>query len=271
MSVSIKALVAHIKDGLKLAVPADYAGIAMETTREIIRQGRRNLHIVGVPTSGFQSELLIGAGCVATYESSALTMGEHNPPPQFTRAVKSGSVGLVDATCPAVHAALQASQKGIPFMPLRGIIGSDIVNHHPDWKVIQNPLTNEEDPVILIPAIQPDFSIFHAPMADKNGNIWVGRRRELVNMAQASKGALITVEKQFDGDLLEDETYAAGTLPALYVTDFCVLPGGSWPLGFWQGNGEDSAHLKQYCQMAQTEQGFNDYLNEYVLKEASHV
>ena len=51
-----------------------------------------------------------------------------------------GTIRIKDATCPAIHAALQASEKGIPFMPLRGIVGSDLVKYRPDWKVIDNPM-----------------------------------------------------------------------------------------------------------------------------------
>ena len=164
MIISIEELVKMIDDGAKLAVPADYAGIAMEATRALIRRGAKDLHIIGVPTTGLQSELLIGAGCVSTFESSALTLGEYNPAPRFSHAIKEKQIRLIDATCPAIHAGLQASQKGIPFMPLRGIIGSDILQHHPEWQIIDNPFSKEEDPIVAIPAIQPDVALFHAPL-----------------------------------------------------------------------------------------------------------
>ncbi len=264
MIISVEELADKIPDGSKIAVPADYAGIAMEATRALIRRETKDLHIIGVPTSGLQSELLIGAGCVSVFESSALTLGEYNPAPRFSAAVKEGSVALIDATCPAIHAALQASQKGAPFMPLRGIIGSDILRHHPDWKVIDNPFSKDEDLVVAIPAIQPDVALFHAPIADRDGNIWVGRRRELVNMAQASKTAFVTVEEIRESSLLDDEELAAGTLPALYVGAIAHCPDGSWPLGFWQGKGEDGDHLSDYVNRAKTEEGFQNYLNEHV-------
>ncbi|GLQ05475.1 CoA transferase subunit A [Sneathiella chinensis] len=265
MIYSIEDLIKKIPNGAKIAVPSDYAGVAMEATREIIRQGISDLHLVGIPTSGLQSELLIGAGLVKTFESSALTLGEYNPPPRFNQAVKDGTIKLVDATCPAIHAALQASQKGLPFMPLRGIIGSDILTHHPDWKVIDNPFA-DNDPIVAIPAIRPDVALFHAPLADRNGNVWAGRRRELVNMTQASKTALITVEKITDTPLLEDETMAAGVIPDLYVGGVAHCPKGTWPLAFWQGDGEDSENLSQYRSMARSQEGFDQYLNEFVFK-----
>ncbi|WP_025897865.1 CoA transferase subunit A [Sneathiella glossodoripedis] len=269
MTTSLRELVAHIESGMSVAVPTDYSGVAMSAIREIIRQDIKKLHLIGVPTCGLQAELLIGAGAVEVFESSALTLGEYNPAPCFSRAVKNSTIKLIDATCPAIHAALQASQKGIPFMPLRGIIGSDLLNHHPNWKTIQNPLAEQEDPIVIIPAIKPDFALFHAPLVDEHGNVWVGRRKELVTMSQASRGALVTAEKLYEGNLLEDEKLAAGTLPSLYVTASAVTPNGSWPLSFWHGRDEDSEHLKLYCKMAKTEEGFREYLDQFVFQEVS--
>ena len=269
MLITLSELADKIPDGAQIAVPADYAGIAMAATRALIRRGAKNLHIVGVPTSGLQSEQLIAAGCVKTYESSALTLGEHNPPPAFNEAVAEGGLNIVDATCPAIHAAIQASQKGAPFATLRGIIGSDILKHHPDWKVIQNPFNETEDPVVAIPAIQPDVALFHAPLADRDGNVWVGRRRELINMAQGSKTALITVERITNDNLLENEELAAGTLPNLYIGGISHVEKGTWPLAFWHGESEDGDHIRLYKSMAKDLAGRAEYMEKFVFGKGS--
>ena len=80
---------------------------------------------------------------------------------------------------------LQASEKGVPFMPLRGLIGSDVLKHRDDWKVIDSPF-GDDDPIVLLPAIKPDVALIHAPMADRFGNVWIGRQRELATMAHAA-------------------------------------------------------------------------------------
>jgi len=73
---SLEALAAAIPDGALLAVPKDSSGVAMSATREIVRRGARGLHLVCVPVGGLQAESLIGAGAVATIETSAVTLGE---------------------------------------------------------------------------------------------------------------------------------------------------------------------------------------------------
>src|SRR5512134_357058 len=95
------ALVARIPDGVLLAVPKDSSGVSMAATRELIRRRVRGLHLVCVPTGGLQADLLIGAGCVATLESSAVTLGEFGTGPRFAQAVRDGSLRVLDATCPA--------------------------------------------------------------------------------------------------------------------------------------------------------------------------
>ena len=139
LAKSIDDAIAPIGDGCMLVVPREVSGVPMAATRALIRRGVKRIHLVALPTSSLQADLLIGAGCVETLETSAVSLGEFGPAPRFTAAVTSGAIKMKDATCPALHAALQASEKGVPFMPLRGLIGSDVLKYRDDWKVIDSP------------------------------------------------------------------------------------------------------------------------------------
>ena len=260
-------LVNRIPDGCLLAVPKDESGVAMEATRAIVRRGIKNLHLLCVPTSGLQADLLIGAACIATVECGAVTMDEFGLAPRFRDAVENGKIRIIDSTCPAIYAALQAAEKGSPFMSLRGILGSDVQAHRKDWRVIDNPFSEATDPVLLIPAIKPDIALFHARLGDAHGNVWVGNKRELVIMAHAAATALVTVEEIFDGDLVADERYAAGTIAALYVNAVAPAVNGSWPLGLAGRYKADSGHLKNYVSIAKSDSGFQTYLDQFVLCE----
>ena len=173
---------------------------------------------------------------------------------------------MKDATCPALHAALQAAEKGVPFMPLRGLIGSDVMKYRDDWKVIDNPFGND-DPIVLLPAIRPDVALFHAPMADRFGNVWIGRQRELATMAHAARKTVVTVERIHDGNLLDDPMLAAGALPGFYVEAIAVVEHGAWPLSLPDYYAADAAHLAEYARLAETAEGFADYLDEYVYEK----
>jgi glutaconate CoA-transferase, subunit A len=252
-----------IADGCMLLVPRESSGVAMAATRALIRRGVKRLHLVACPTSTLQADLLIGAGCVDTLETSAVTLGEFGAAPRFAAAVTAGAIRVMDATCPALHAALQAAEKGVPFMPLRGLIGSDVLAHRPDWRVVDNPFV-EADPIVLVPAIKGDVALFHAPVADRAGNVWIGTNRELVTMAHAAQRTIVTVEELHDGNLLDDPLTAAGTLAGFYVEAVAVAPRGAWPLRLAGHYEADAGHLAEYARLAATTDGFARYLERHV-------
>jgi hypothetical protein len=97
-------------------------------------RGRR-LHLVALPTSSLQADLLIGAGCVESIETSAVSLGEFGPAPRFTARM----AGAIRSGQPARRPRrVQAAEKGVPFSAAARLIGSDLLVHRPDWKVVDN-------------------------------------------------------------------------------------------------------------------------------------
>jgi glutaconate CoA-transferase subunit A len=198
-------------------------------------------------------------------EAAAMTLGDLSMPPRFGAAMKAGEIEMRDATCPAIHAGLMAAEKGIPFMPLRGILGSDLLKIRPEWQVIDNPLSKAHDPIVVIPAIRPDVALFHARYADTRGNVWIGIRRELMLMAHAARETYVTVEEIVDTDFLTDDSKAAGTIPALYISGVAHAPRGGAPVGLAGAYEPDRALLKDYVRAAATPEGFRDWMASNVL------
>jgi len=262
------AIAAQIADGSSIGLPPDYSPVAMEVVRALVRRNAKNLKLIGVPVLGLCADILIGAGCVKELETSAVTLGEAGLAPRFTAAAEQGSLKIIDATCPMIHTGLQATEKGVPFLPLRGVLGSDLVKHHPDWKTIDNPYA-KGDPILLAKAIVPDVALFHARWADEAGNVWVGRRGELATIAHASKRCYVTFEESKPGDMLEDEILAPGCISSVYVTAVAPAPRGAWPLGVPGMYGIDDAHVQRYARLAKTAEGFEKYLDEFVWNRSS--
>jgi glutaconate CoA-transferase subunit A len=267
-TLTVEELAARVPDGASLALAPDYSGCALAAVRALIRRGARDLHLIGAPQLGFQADLLIGAGCVRSVEAAAVTLGEQGPAPRFVAAVQAGAIEVRDSTCPAIHAGLQAAEKGVPFLPLRGVLGSDLVRHRPDWRVIANPFA-EDDPILVVPSIRPDVALFHASLADRAGNVWIGVRRELMRMAHAAAATLVTVEEITDADLLADDRMAAGTIPALYVSAIAEARRGAWPVGLRRRYPADLDHLRRYAELARDEACFARYLDEFVLQRVA--
>jgi glutaconate CoA-transferase subunit A len=260
---SLEALAAAVPDGALLAVPKDSSGVPMAATRELVRRGVRDLHLLCVPMGGIQVDILVGAGCIRALETSGVTLGEYGAAPRFVAALKEGKLRMIDSTCPAVYAALQAGEKGLPFIPLRGLLGTDLLANRDDWQVIDNPFA-PGDPVVVLKAVRPDFAMFHASLADRFGNVFVGRERELMIMAHASQRALVTVEEITDQNLLEDQARAGAVLPAIYVERVALAPRGAWPVGLMDHYAQDGTEIARYAAAARTPEGFTGYLDAWL-------
>ena len=263
----LESLAARVPDGALLALAPEYSWVPMALIQALIRRRVKDLHLLTVPIGGLAADLLIGAGAVKTLESAAVSLGEAGPAPRFSEAVEGGALDMRDSTCPAIHTALQASEKGVDFMPLGGLVGSDLVDNRDDWKVVDDPLGQGGGPVVLLPAIKPDVTVFHSPRADTEGNVWIGRRRELVTMAHAAAATLVTVEAVADKDFLDDAATAAGTLSGLYVPAIAVAEGGARPLGLTGHYERDTDYIRAYAEEAKTGNGFKRYLDREVFAE----
>jgi glutaconate CoA-transferase subunit A len=266
-AASADELARLVPHAAKVALFKD-CGVPMALGCALVRQGVRALHIVTVPTGGILPDMLIGAGCVATIETAGVTLGEFGLAPRFTEAVKQAQVRILDATCPALYAGLQAAEKGIPFMPLRGLIGSDIVAARSDFRIIDNPF-GADDPIVLLPAIAPDVALFHAPYADRSGNVYVGRQKELKLLAHAARKTLVTVERVVEFNLLERDEIAAASLNALYVDAIAVAPRGAWPSNLPGPDEVDRAAVADYAQAAASADGFATWLGRMLRLDAA--
>ena len=266
--IGVDELAARVPDGASLSVQkGDERDVPMALAHALIRRGVRGLHLVTLPTaaypaSGMMVDLLIGAGCVDAVETSGISLHELGAAPRFTQAVKAGRLKVLDATCPAVYAGLQAGAKGQPFAPLRGLIGSDLLRHRSDYRVIDNPYA-PDDLIVVVPAINVDVAIFHADLADAEGNVWIGRDRDRLLAAHAANRVLVTVDRVVSGCFFDDERVAAGVIPAGCIDAIAVVPGAGLPL---TADGQlDLAEVRRYQRAAQDDAGFDDYLRTEVL------
>lgn len=266
----IATLVAHVDDGdvvaLAHTISAEFSAASMVATPALIRRGIKQLHLVGVPALSLQADILIGAGCVATVESGSILLYEYGAANRFVAAQKSGAIKVKDSTCPAIHSSLIAGAKGLPFLPVRGLIGSDVLRHRVSedgWKVIDNPFARN-DPIVVVPARRPDVALFHVPLADAWGNVWIGRRDELGTMARSARKVLVTCEAVSERNLVEDETLAPATVSEMHVTALSHQPNGSWPLFGGRGRPEDAPFMHDYARRSKSDEGFREFLAGYL-------
>lgn len=150
---------------------------------------------------------------------------------------------------------------GVPFVPVRGLFGSDLLRTRTDWKVIPHPFNPGEE-IVVCPALNPSVALFHALVADQEGNCIVPGRQEAVPMARASDSVIVTAEEVLNRPLSPRD--ADGTfIPGIYTTAVVHLPYGAHPTGVKGHYGPDLAHIREYAQFAK-EGRFPEYLHRYV-------
>ncbi|MCL8208499.1 MAG: hypothetical protein K6V97_10575 [Actinomycetia bacterium] len=155
---------------------------------------------------------------------------------------------------------------GLPFIPVPGLAGSDIMRMRPDFRTLTNPYDPAET-VVVVPALVPDVAVFHADRADRYGNVLTDPHETNRILAQAAEITIVTAEEIVAGPLRGPEP-GFTFVPGLYVTAVVEAPLGSHPAGCGRRYGVDAAHLREYARLARTEAGFAEYLERYVMVPA---
>ena len=194
------------------------------------------------------------------FETSAVTLGEAGAGPCFARAAREGSICLLDSTCPAILSGLTAAQKGVPFMPLRGLIGSDLLRHRPDWKGHRQSLRGRgsDRPCPCDPSGRLLSSTRLRRIATATFGSVAGASSRSWPMPPAPRSSPWSACAQ--RSLFDDEVTAAGVLPALYVTAIAEAQRGAAPYGLWGEYAADAAAIAGYARAARTPDGFAAFM-----------
>jgi len=225
--------------------------------REIIRQNKKDLTICTF-VGGIEIDMLIAARCVSEVRSSFVGMEIFGMAPHYRKAVESGSIKISEESEASIALGLRASYLKVPFMPLKGIIGTDLPKVREDVKQFEDPLGSKTQ-LIALPKIDLDVAILHVPYADEKGNgnvvgaVWMD-----ADMAKTAKKTIIICEKLVE---TEDIRYLPGKaqLP-MQTTDAVVkIPFGAHPTSCYSHYTFDALHIQEYIKM-----NFNEYRKKYI-------
>jgi len=157
----------------------------------------------------------------------------------------------------------------VPFVPVRGLLGTDYMKVRPDFKEIANPYDPEER-LAVVPAIAPDVAVFHGTRGDRYGNVVASRAADARLIAQASRRAIATVEELVDGDLAAEPVRGA-LVAGIHVTAVVEAPRGAHPTACPGRYEIDRAHVQEYLEAARSDAAFKRYLDRYVLGTRDHA
>jgi glutaconate CoA-transferase, subunit A len=251
-----------VPDGASVAL-----GTALESLipfaagHELIRQQRRDLELIG-PISDMLFDQLIGAGCV--HKITAAWVGNvsaglgHN----YRRAVEKGiprRIELEEHSNFSVGLGLLAAAMGVPYLPTRTLLGSDLARHNPR-------VHPAEAGLLHIAAIQPDVAILHVQRADAEGHAhcW-GNLGVTKEAGLAAQRVILTAEEIVEPDVVLSDPNRI-LLPPHRVAAVVHVPGGAYPSPVQGYFGRDHAAFGDYHAATRERDGFLSWLREWVFE-----
>ncbi|MCK4370401.1 MAG: hypothetical protein KAW03_04990 [Candidatus Lokiarchaeota archaeon] len=225
--------------------------------REIIRQEKKDLTLCTF-VGGFEIDMLIAGGCASEIRSCFVGMEIFGMAPHYRKAVESSSIKISEESEATIALGLRASYLKVPFMPLKGIIGTDMTKVRNDIKQIEDPLGSGTQ-VMVVPKIDLDVAIIHVPYADEFGNgniagaVWMD-----ADMGKTAKKTIITCEKLVE---TEDIRYLPGKaqLPIQTTNAVVKMPFGAHPTSCYPIYTFDPLHIQCYLKT-----DFEDYKKKFI-------
>jgi glutaconate CoA-transferase subunit A len=247
---------------------------------ELIRLRRRNLYLFGHSPGG-DWDILIGAGCIKRVELAYEADEAFNTiGPRWRLAVERGQIEWEDYSNFAMVSRFTAGAMGVPFMPIRSLLGSDLLacqtlsdeqrasddrTSVKKLHVMESPF-DPNDRVVLVPAIHTEFAVLHVQKASANGTIRIeGQTFADVQQALCADTVIVTAEEIVEEETLRQEP-ERNPLPYFVVNHVCHVPFGAHPYAVFNYYDYDPYQLKLYHDAAKEDTTYQQYLDKYVFR-----
>ena len=258
-----------VSDGASVAMGLSLESlIPFAAAHEIMRQQKKNLTLIG-PISDILFDQLIGSGCVrqvrAAWVGNVITGSCYN----FRRAVETGKLAIEDHSNLTLALALRAGAMGVPFMPARTALGSDLYKTNTGLKTITCPFSGAR--LTAVAAIIPDVAIVHVQRSDEFGNAhaW-GNLGVTRDACLASRHVIVTAEEIVSPDLISRDPNRVLT-PGFKVSAVVHHPWGGHPSpvpGFYN---RDHQVFIDYRNQSKTPEQFAQWQNRWIDDVRDHV
>jgi len=253
-----------VPDGTLLAIGGVSLNCApMSFCRELVRAGRRELELVGI-VSGMSTDWLIAAGCVHKLIMGLTSFEGFGLAPNFRRAAQAGTIEVEEYSEHTLICALQAATAGVPFMPTRAGLGTDMPALHRDrtWEMVDE---RSGQRFLACAALQPDIAVIHVHEADVAGNARMNPKLVWFDteLIKAAKRVIVTAERIVDNT--EFRAAPERTSFPGYVVDHVVeAPRGAWPTACWPEYTYDAQFYMEYQRAARDPEEFAAFFAEHV-------
>lgn len=262
-----EAIARHVPSGAMVLLGAQLEPmIPFSAGHELIRQGRRNLTLVG-PISDILFDQLIGAGCVERVMAAWVGNVSEGAGYCFRRSVEQGiprKIDVVDYSNFTLALALHAGALGVPFLPTYSSLGSDILKSNGNLREFSSPVNEEK--LIAVRALRPDVAIIHVQRADAQGNahVW-GSLGVAVDGARASRAIVIVAEEIVPEEVIASDPNRT-LIPGFLVSAVVHEPWGAHPSPVQGHYNRDHKYFGEYHEETRELAGFEKWLEKHVLK-----
>ncbi len=273
-----------VKNGSQLAIGGfTVARNPMAVAYEIVRQHIRDIHLV-CHSHGQALDVLIGAGCVKRLEIAYGGNGRYAPTCiRFKKALQRGEIEFEDYSNYQMSLRFLAGALSIPFIPTKSGLGSDLMEYegfsgevrkeekvaNKKYAKVRNPFSEEEDEVVLLPALTPDVTILHAQYIGEDGTVRIkGLTFADIEQAKAADTVIVTCEEIVPRSFIRSDP-DQNSLPPFFVDAIVKVPYGAHPTACFNFYDYDPKHLNLYRKMADDDNLFREYLDEWVFGVSS--
>ena len=266
-----EAVATHVQDGCKIVLGAALENaVPFAATHELIRQERRELNMIA-PISDISTDMLIGARCATEVTGAWVGNVSGGMGHNYRRAAEKGlphPIKINDYSNFTIGMAFFAGAYGLPYIPVKTILGSDIIKSNKNIKLTEDPYTGE--PVALIPALKPDVAFLVVQRADKAGNSHIWGSTGLTQEASIAANKIIVLADE----MVEPEVIASDPsrvlIPGFGVDAVCHVPAACHPaplIGRWR---RDNAFFQHYHQETRETEGFERWCGEWIRDVSDH-
>jgi glutaconate CoA-transferase subunit A len=239
---------------------------------EVIRQGTKDLTISQC-VAGIEADLMIGAGAVSRIVYGGGSRGRSGQHYCIVRAIEAGTLEREELSSLSMTFRYLAGSLGIPFIPIRSLKGSDILKdlqaaEEPIADFVDDPFTGEE--WLVLKPLNPDVAVVQVQYADEAGNAWIlGPTWDNKEQVKSAQRTIVITENLVTSESIRRDP-GRTAVQGFRVSHVVHLPFAAHPSGVYQAYDFDAAHIAMYAAKSKTEEGFQEYLDEYVYGVKDH-
>ena len=229
---------------------------------EIVRQKKKDLTLIG-PISDILFDQMIGAGCVArvigAWVGNVMMGSAYN----FRRAVEQQDLKVTDMTNFTVSHALQAAAQGVPFLPTRSVLGSDVARDNEFFAEIESPFS-PNDKLHAIKALTPDVTIVHLQRADRDGNAhcWANFG-VMIEAVRAARQVIVSADEIVDPEVIASDPNRT-VIPGFLVSAVVEAPLGAHPSPVQGCYKRDDGFFEDYHAHTKTPGDFASWAEQWI-------